>query len=131
MAKTKQELYKNRPTSPHLSVYRMVQMSSGLSIMHRLTGMGLFFSMSVFAWWFILWVFSRFDPTYLDLTQYKIIKLALILTSFAGFFHLTNGIRHLSWDAGLGFSKTAIDITGWVVILSSGLLTMFFWIFIV
>lgn len=130
MAKTKQEIYQNRPVSPHLLIYRP-QISSTLSIMHRLTGMGLFFSMSVLSWWFTLWVFDKFNPVYLDLAQYKIVKLALIITSFAGFFHLLNGIRHLMWDAGFGFSIKAVDVTGWTVVASAIASTVVFWTLVV
>src|SRR5690349_3272487 len=107
MSKTRQEIQNNRPTSPHLGIYRL-QISSVLSIFHRLSGMALFFGSSVIAWWFILWVFNKFDPCYLYITKYWLFKLALFTLSFAGFYHLSTGIRHLMWDMGCGFSIKSI-----------------------
>jgi succinate dehydrogenase / fumarate reductase cytochrome b subunit len=122
MTKTKQEIYDKRPISPHLTIYKL-QISSTLSITHRITGIGLFFAISILAWWFILLSFSKFDSYYLAFTQYCIIKICLVIVSFAWFYHLCNGIRHLAWDSGYCFSIKAINFTGWCVIACSLLMT--------
>ena len=115
MTKTRQDIHINRPTSPHITIYRK-QISSVLSIFHRLTGMALFFAISIVAWWFILWVFSKFDPHYIQLTKGNLLKVTLFLISFAGFYHLCTGIRHLIWDMGKCFSINSINITGWIAV---------------
>ncbi len=127
--KTKQELYNNRPTSPHLSIYKK-QISSVLSIFHRLTGVGLFFGLAIAMWWFILLVFSRFDPYYLQIAKCGLVKLALFAISFAGFYHFCTGIRHLVWDTGNWFSIRAINLSGWIAVICSILFTIIFWAYI-
>ncbi|MCC8369357.1 MAG: succinate dehydrogenase, cytochrome b556 subunit [Rickettsia endosymbiont of Oxypoda opaca] len=127
MTKTKQEIYDNRPTSPHLAIYKP-QISSVLSIMHRMTGIGLFFALSILAWGVILWRFSEFDNSYLQLANSCIIKICLILVTFSWFYHLCNGIRHLFWDSGYGFSIKAINITGWCAVIASVVMTILLWI---
>ncbi|WP_395476669.1 succinate dehydrogenase, cytochrome b556 subunit [Rickettsia endosymbiont of Pantilius tunicatus] len=125
MTKTKQEIYNKRPTSPHLTIYKP-QISSTLSILHRMTGVALFFTVSILAWWFI---FSKFDSNYIQLANCCcIIKICLILTSFAWFYHLCNGIRHLFWDIGYGFSIKAVNLSGWSVVICSILFTILLWI---
>ncbi len=130
MIRTTQEIHRARPLSPHLNIYRK-QISSVLSIFHRLTGMLLFSVLSLAAWWFILWVFSKFDPSYLQVTHYLPFKLVLILTSVSSFYHLCTGIRHLIWDTGRCFSIKAINISGWTAVGSSLIMTIIFWVFIV
>ena len=44
-------------------------------------------------------------------------------------FHLLSGIRHLAWDLGLGFEIKTANISGAVVIISSLVLTIIFWLF--
>ena len=44
-------------------------------------------------------------------------KLPLVGWTFCFFFHLTNGVRHLFWDAGLGFEKARIRASGWAVVV--------------
>ena len=44
-----QTLHKNRPLSPHLSIYKL-QLTSALSILHRITGAYLYVGLVVLAW---------------------------------------------------------------------------------
>jgi len=129
MQKSTEEIHKARPTSPHLSIYKP-QISSVLSVGHRLSGIGLFFMISAVSWWFILWVFSRFDSSYLEIFNNGFVKFLLVLTSYAFFYHLCTGIRHLIWDTGRGFSIVAINYSGWLAVAASVILTLIFWIFI-
>jgi succinate dehydrogenase / fumarate reductase cytochrome b subunit len=50
--------------------------------------------------------------------------LMLLGWTFAFFFHLCNGIRHLFWDAGMGFELRTAYASGWAVVAASGLLTV-------
>ena len=43
-------------------------------------------------------------------------------------FHLCTGIRHILWDAGVGFEVKAVSMTGWVAIVASIALTAISWI---
>jgi len=129
MTKTRQRVYNNRPTSPHITIYRK-QISSVLSILHRMTGIGLFAGLSIIVWYFIILVFSKFDAKYLLCMKCNIIKLPAIAICFAWFYHLCNGIRHLIWDSGYCFSIKAINLTGWLVIACSLAMTLALWLLI-
>ena len=129
MQKSREEIHKARPISPHLSIYKP-QISSVLSIGHRLSGVGLFFMISALGWWFILWVFSKFDPIYLKIFDSFFVRFLLIVTSYGFFYHLCTGIRHLIWDTGWGFSIRAINYSGWLAVIASILLTLIFWMFV-
>ncbi len=94
MSKDPIAIKNSRPLSPHLSIYKL-QISSVLSIGHRLSGVGLFFGLGAFCWWFIFWVFSKFEPCYLDCLNSSMVKLILFLVSYSYFYHFCTGIRHL------------------------------------
>lgn len=130
MTKTRQEIYKNRPTSPHLTIYKK-QISSVLSIFHRMTGAGLFAGLSLLVWYFIILAFNKFDTGCMHCCKCNVLKISLVLMSFAWFYHLCNGIRHLIWDSGYCFSIKAINVTGWFVVASSVMMTVVFWLLIV
>lgn len=123
------EIRLRRPTSPHLSIYKK-QISSVLSIFHRLTGVGLFLGFSVIAWWMICWIFGKFDPKIFSLMDNLIIRLCLYVLSAALFYHLCNGVRHLFWDMGYGYSIPAMHKSGWGVVVASTILTILFWVVI-
>jgi len=52
----------------------------------------------------------------------------LIGWSFAFFFHLSNGIRHLFWDTGRGFEKQQANASAWFVLVAATVLTAGFWL---
>ena len=54
-------------------------------------------------------------------------KMLLIGFSFAFFYHLANGIRHLVWDIGRGFEKRQANTSGWFVLIASIAMTAGFW----
>ena len=59
--------------------------------------------------------------------------LAIILLigfTFALFFHLCNGVRHLFWDAGRGFEMAQLRVSGWAVVLVSLGLTAVTWLIV-
>jgi succinate dehydrogenase / fumarate reductase cytochrome b subunit len=116
-----------RPLSPHLSVYRW-PITMTLSILHRATGAGLAVGFAVLAMWLLSLATS--EERYLamnDLLQTRIGCLLLIGWSFAFFFHLANGVRHLFWDVGRGFEKSQANASAWFVILLSLALTVALW----
>ena len=53
--------------------------------------------------------------------------IALMGWTFAFLFHLLNGIRHLFWDAGMGFERTERHLSGWVAVLGALGLTACVW----
>jgi succinate dehydrogenase / fumarate reductase cytochrome b subunit len=55
-------------------------------------------------------------------------QLLLFLWTWALFYHLCNGIRHLFWDAGYGFDLETTYKSGKAVIGASVILTLVVWI---
>lgn len=119
-----------KPISPHLSIYKK-QISSVLSILHRISGAGVFIGLLLFVLWFTGFVFSNFAYCYIAIFAYWPIKLLVFLTAAGLIYHLCNGIRHLFWDMGLGFSIPVMHKTGWAVVIVSALLLLLFWIYLV
>lgn len=111
-----------RPLSPHLSIYKP-QMSSTLSIMHRITGAFLFASISFLSWYFIIDVFYGINCECFA----KIVNLCWLFSSFAFFYHLCTGIRHLIWDSGWLLEKEMVSVTGYAVLMTSAFLSICYW----
>jgi succinate dehydrogenase / fumarate reductase cytochrome b subunit len=118
----------SRPLSPHLQVYRP-QITSVLSILHRMTGIALTVGTLLLAYWLIA---AASGPEAFAAAQSFIgswIGVILMLGwSFSLFYHLGNGIRHLAWDAGWGFELETATMTGWIVVGASAGLTLLSWI---
>ncbi|MFV9875256.1 MAG: succinate dehydrogenase, cytochrome b556 subunit [Rickettsiales endosymbiont of Dermacentor nuttalli] len=121
-------IYNKCPLSPHLGIYK-IQITSALSIMHRISGVVLFIGALLMTWWIILGVYSAFNPDLVKWTFFSTIygKVFLFGWSLALFFHLFNGIRHLFWDAGFGFQKKQFNCSGIIVIIASILSTVLSW----
>ena len=116
-----------RPTSPHLSVYRW-PITMTLSILHRMTGVALTVGLVIFVAWLMAVAGGNADyAKFVDLMQTPLGRIALVGWSFAFFFHLCNGIRHLFWDAGRGFEKSQANASAWIAIAASVALTLFYW----
>lgn len=116
-----------RPLSPHLSVYRW-HITMALSILHRMTGVGLMLGIIMLVWWLIAVASgpAAFELAQAYLTGY-VGRALLFLFTFALSLHLLNGVRHLFWDAGIGFDKRVATTTGWLVAVGSVLLTLVIW----
>lgn len=118
----------SRPRSPDVQIYRP-QLTSVLSITHRATGVFLSLGSLLLVGWLL--AAAAGPKPYAILLRFVGSWLGLILLlawSFALFFHLCNGIRHLFWDADIGFELKAIYMSGWLVVLISTALTLITWI---
>ncbi len=117
----------NRPLSPHLQVYRW-QITMAMSILHRLTGVGLAVGALVLTYWLnaAAYGYDAFATAQSILGSWIGILL-LIGWTFALFYHLCNGIRHLVWDAGRGFEISQARASGITVIVVSIVLTVLTW----
>jgi succinate dehydrogenase / fumarate reductase cytochrome b subunit len=116
-----------RPLSPHLHIYRW-QLTSVLSILHRLTGVFLSLGAVGLVWW--LFAAASGDQAFACVLAFLVSwpgKLLLLGWTFALFYHLANGIRHLLWDAGIGFDLTSTYATGWTVVIAAFALTALAW----
>lgn len=117
-----------RPLSPHLQIYK-IQITSLLSILHRGTGIFLYLGTFLWAFWFVSLSEGRESYQYMQsLLLHPIGLLFLLAWTFSFFYHLSNGIRHLLWDMGVGYTLSTVRITGWIVVLNSIFLTCVLWI---
>jgi succinate dehydrogenase / fumarate reductase, cytochrome b subunit len=118
----------NRPLSPDLQIYRP-QLTSVLSISHRITGIVLSFGTLLLISWLIA---AAVGPQAYSAVRgfiHSWLGLLLLLGwTFSFFFHLCNGIRHLVWDAGYGFELRTIYASGWTVVAASAVLSVAAWI---
>ena len=118
-----------RPISPHLTIYRP-QLTSVLSILHRITGLGLFVGLFLVILWFLAISLGESYYTFYNAIMVSWpVKLVLIVSTWAIWYHTCAGIRHLIWDLGIGLETKYINLSAWVVIVLSAflfLLTIFF-----
>ena len=118
---------RQRPLSPHLQIYKP-QLTSLLSILHRATGVALSIGSVILVSWVV--ALSLGETAY---SSYSMIinswfgKLVLFGFTFGLFYHLSNGIRHLFWDAGYGYDLKLAYTSGALVIISSLTLTTVTW----
>lgn len=106
----------DRPLSPHLQVYRP-QITSVLSILHRVTGVALTFGTLLLTWWLVAAAYGaeEFADAQAFLGSW-FGHLILWGFTFALFYHLGNGVRHLLWDFGWGFEIDQVRRSGMVMI---------------
>jgi succinate dehydrogenase / fumarate reductase, cytochrome b subunit len=117
-----------RPLSPHLQVYKW-QLTSVLSILHRATGLALAGGTIFLVWWLLAAATGNDAFGIAQGFWYSWFgRLLLFGWTWALFFHLCNGIRHLFWDAGQGFELKTTYASGWTVVAASFVLTVAAWV---
>ena len=117
-----------RPLSPHLTIYRW-PITMILSILHRITGVGMALGLIVLAAWLVQAAAGPEAYQYFRLAMSTPFgQLLLVGWTFAFFLHLGNGIRHLVWDAGHGFEKDHSRATAWLVLILAIILTAVVWL---
>ncbi len=118
---------RSKPLSPHLQVYRP-QLTSVLSITHRATGVFLSIGSVLLLYWLVS---AAGGPEPYAAAQHILScwlsKLALAGWTWALFFHLCNGLRHLAWDAGYGFDLKTAYRSGYAVVAASLIMTGLIW----
>ena len=122
-----------RPLSPHLTIYRP-QYTSVLSILHRLTGLGLLVTLILVVFWFVaLGIGPDFFVSYKKFLLSKPLQVIMFFSTWALWYHTCNGVRHLLWDFGYGFKVEWIEPSSLIVLTIStflSLLTVYFGWFI-
>lgn len=117
-----------RPLSPHLQIYRP-QLTSVLSITHRLSGVALAVGTLLLVYWLAA---AAAGPEAFESAQSFVGsfvgRLLLFGWTVGLFFHLCNGIRHLVWDVGLGFELDEVYRSGWTVVAATAVLSLLVWI---
>jgi succinate dehydrogenase / fumarate reductase cytochrome b subunit len=116
-----------RPMSPHLQIYRW-RMTMIMSILHRTTGMALFFGIVLVVWWLVA---AASGPAAFDVANAvmgSIPGLVILFgASWALVHHMLGGLRHLVWDFGIGLDAPARDRIAVATIIGSVVITVVLW----
>jgi len=118
----------NNPLSPHLQIYKW-QISSLLSITHRIVGVINIIAITLICFWTISLLFG--PVTYQNINFFlntMFGKFLIISLCWTFSFHILNEIRHLFWDAGFGFDLKISKITGFLALVGSFVLTILFYL---
>ncbi len=120
----------NRPLSPHLFIYK-AQITMVMSIVHRITGVGLYFGLALLAWWLVAaaWGQGALDIVNVVLGSW-FGQLVLFGFTWALFHHMLGGIRHFIWDFGAGFSEAARFGMAWATMIGGFALAVIVWAFV-
>ena len=109
----------NLPISPHLQIYKP-QITSILSISHRITGIALNFSLIIIVLGLFCLTLGEKYFTYFILIMSSIpLKIIMFLTILGFCYHFLNGIRHIIWDFGLFLENKSSAILGYLVVALS------------
>ena len=120
---------RERPLSPFMlgQTYRF-QITSLMSILHRITGISLALGGISLVWWLMAIALGG-DAYEFASRQWASPLGMLFLFGFtlALVYHLLNGIRHLVQDAGHGWSIPEFVRSSWISIIGSVLLVVVAW----
>ena len=122
----KSNMENKNPLSPHLQIYRW-QISSLLSITHRIVGVINIIAITIICFWSLSLLLGT--ENYLIINNFfqsffgKFVAVGLCWT-FS--FHILNELRHLVWDLGYGFDLKISKITGVLALIGSFALTVLF-----
>jgi succinate dehydrogenase / fumarate reductase cytochrome b subunit len=120
----------DRPLSPHLQIYRWY-FTMALSIAHRVTGVGLALGLVLLTWWLVALAHGpEAFAVVQGVSRSWIGVLVLFFYTFALFFHMGNGVRHLFWDCGYGFDLEVARYSGIAVLVFAGVMTVLVWLVI-
>ncbi|MAE51979.1 MAG: succinate dehydrogenase, cytochrome b556 subunit [Micavibrio sp.] len=122
-----QDIKSKRPLSPHLQIYKP-QLTSGLSILHRATGVALAIGTLMVVW--LLVAAASGQGAYEQFMSFTASPLGMVMMlgwSFSLFYHMLNGMRHLVWDTGRLFNVDCAKKAGLMILLASILLTGATW----
>ena len=116
-----------RPLSPHLQIWRPT-LTMTMSIVHRITGAGLYFGTVLLAWWLV--AASSGPNAYANVEGFFgsfFGKFILLGYTWALLHHMLGGIRHLFWDLGYGFGKNEREWLARATLFGSIALTILLW----
>lgn len=117
-----------RPLSPHLQIYRLT-ITMVMSIVHRITGVGLYLGTVILAWWLIA---AATGPeayaVFLGVAGSWIGQLVLFGFTWALIHHLLSGIRYFFWDEAKAFEIKTADLMSWTALVVGLVLTIAVWV---
>lgn len=88
------------------------------SIFHRASGVALYLGAVILTGWIAALAggAEAYDG-YMAVLQSPLGLLILFGITAAACYHLSNGIRHLVWDAGKGFAPKTSNASSWATII--------------
>ncbi len=120
---------KNNPLSPHLQIYSW-QISSLLSITHRIVGVINIIAIVFICFWTILLSLGESNYEFIQIFLQSFFgKFFIVFLSWSFSFHILNEIRHLAWDIGYGFDLKISQITGIITIFGSFIFAILIYLF--
>jgi len=88
------------------------------SILTRVTGVGSYIGLLLVAGWALALASGRDAyESYMRLLGSIPGQLVLFAFTLTVFYHLAAGVRHLLWDLGMGYEKSAANASAWVAII--------------
>lgn len=119
---------KPRPLSPHLSIYKPIP-TMVMSILHRITGVGLYVASMLMAWWLVA---TAMGPGAYSVFEAVITSwfglVVLVLLTWTLVHHMLGGLKHLVQDTGAGLEKNFTTAMAYAQIIVSIALTALIWV---
>ena len=120
----KKSMENNNPLSPHLQIYKW-QISSLLSITHRIVGVINFFAIILICLWSGLIILGQDNYSNINIILNSSFgKFLAVSLCWTFSFHILNEVRHLFWDAGFGLEISTTYISGYITVVVSITLTL-------
>jgi succinate dehydrogenase / fumarate reductase cytochrome b subunit len=114
----------NRPLSPHLSIYRP-QMTSGSSIMVRISGLGVLGVALFVVWWLVAAATSESAFAGINgFMQSWFGGLMLTAATWGLWYHTLGRLRHVIWDLGYCFDVQTSERMGLGMFIGATVLTI-------
>ncbi|MDB5478144.1 MAG: sdhC [Alphaproteobacteria bacterium] len=122
-----------RPLSPHIQTYNLFfKITSLTSILHRATGAALVAGSLIIVYW--LMAIAHGAPAYdrfQHVVQHPLGQVVLFGFTWAFWYQLLSGTRHLFWDSGYGLELKRAKMLGVIIIISSIVAAIATWIYII
>lgn len=100
-----------------------------MSIMHRITGVALYFGSILIVWWFAS---AAQSDSYFSFVQsffsHWFGRLLMFGFTWALLHHTIGGIRHFIWDLGRGFKLPTVENMARINLVGGLLLTVLLWV---
>ena len=117
-----------RPLSPHLEIYRPT-LTMAMSIVHRITGVGLYIGVLLLAWFLIaLSSDATTFATFSSFIRSFVGQLLLLGFTWSLFHHMLGGVRHALWDSGIGLDHPLRERLAQGTLIGGIALTLITWI---
>ena len=117
-----------QPLSPHIQIYRW-QISSLVSISHRITGIINIIAITLICLWVSCLLLGEANYQIINLFLSSLVgKFFILAITWSFSFQILSEVRHLIMDLGYGFELKTTKISGLLVIFGSVILTIIFYL---